>query len=29
MLLWQAAIGEDIWIGKEMPTGLIKERFFD
>lgn len=29
MLLWQAAIGEDIWIGKEMPTDLIKERFFD
>lgn len=29
MLLWQAAIGERIWIGKEMPTALIKERFFD
>lgn len=29
MLLWQAAIGEKIWIGKEMPTDLIKEKFFD
>ena len=29
MLLWQAAIGEDIWIGKEMPTELVQEKFFD
>lgn len=29
MLLWQAAIGEDIWTGKEMPIELIKEKFFD
>ena len=28
MLLWQGAIGEDIWIGKEMPTELIEEKFF-
>ena len=29
MLLWQAAIAEDIWVGKEMPTKLIEERFFN
>ncbi len=28
MLLWQAAIGEDIWTGKEMPTDLIEEKYF-
>ncbi len=28
MLLWQAAIGEDIWTGKEMPTDLIEKKFF-
>ena len=25
MLLWQAAIAEDIWVGKEMPTELVQE----
>lgn len=29
MLLWQAAIAEDIWVGKEMPTELVQEKFFD
>ena len=29
MLLWQAAIAEDIWVGKEMPTKLIEEKFFN
>lgn len=29
MLLWQGAIAEDIWIGKEMPTELVEKRFFD
>lgn len=29
MLLWQGAIAEDIWIGKEMPTDLVQEKFFD
>lgn len=29
MLLWQAAIAEDIWVGKEMPTQLIEEKFFN
>lgn len=29
MLLWQAAIGEDIWVGKKMPTELVQEKFFD
>lgn len=28
MLLWQAAIAEDIWFGREMPTALIEEKFF-
>lgn len=28
MLLWQGAIAEDIWVGKEMPTALIQEKFF-
>ena len=29
MLLWQAAIAEDIWVGKEMPTKLVQDKFFD
>ena len=29
MLLWQAAIAEDIWVGKEMPTKFIEEEFFN
>lgn len=29
ILLWQAAIAEDIWVGKEMPTELVQEKFFD
>lgn len=29
MLLWQAAIAEDIWVGKKMPTELVQEKFFD
>lgn len=29
MLLCQAAIGEEIWAGAEMPVDLIKEKFFD
>ncbi|MFR1640440.1 MAG: hypothetical protein ACLSVD_15605 [Eggerthellaceae bacterium] len=28
MLLWQAAIGENIWTGQEMPVGYIEEKFF-
>ena len=29
MLLWQGAIAEDIWVGKEMPTKLVEEEFFN
>ena len=28
MLLWQAAIGENIWTGQEMPVDYIEEKFF-
>lgn len=28
MLLWQAAIGEKIWTGQEMPVDYIEELFF-
>lgn len=28
MLLWQAAIGENIWTGQEMPVSYIEEKFF-
>lgn len=29
MLLWQAAIAEEIWVGKEMPRDLIEKTFFN
>ncbi|MGI6104962.1 MAG: shikimate dehydrogenase [Raoultibacter sp.] len=28
MLLWQAAIGEKLWTGQEMPVSYIEEKFF-
>lgn len=28
MLLWQAALGEKIWTGQEMPVSYIEEKFY-
>ena len=28
MLLWQAAIGEKMWTGQEMPVDYVREKFF-